>query len=128
MSRIWRTIRSYIWWTHQRGSFHYDVMVSLILLFIFLAPRVIDFHDKPTERTPHHTAVMVRPDDTSDGGDKNFVYEIDASAVSASQDAEIRQELMRVVEPIAGEVILLHYEPVKDGKGRVTSYRAWVRR
>ena len=43
MSRIWRTLKGYIFWTYDRGSFHYDVMVSLILLFIFVAPRFIDF-------------------------------------------------------------------------------------
>ena len=37
MSRIWRTIKGYIWWSYPRGSMHYDVMVTLILVFIFLA-------------------------------------------------------------------------------------------
>ncbi len=131
MSHIWQTIRSYIWWTHKRGSFHYDVMVSLILLFIFLAPIWIDFHDKPTETTPHPMAVMVRPDDSPEAArslEKRFVYEIDASAVTATHDADIRRELIRVVEPIAGEVILMRYEAVRDGKGRIVSYKAWVRR
>ena len=38
MSRIWRTVKGYLFWTYDRGSFHYDVMVSLILVFIFVAP------------------------------------------------------------------------------------------
>jgi hypothetical protein len=49
----WKTIKGYIWWTYERGSFHYDVMVTVILLFIFLAPRVIDFRDKPPAPDPH---------------------------------------------------------------------------
>ena len=48
-----KTIKGYIWWTHERGSFHYDVMVTIILLFIFLAPRFIDFRDKPPARNSH---------------------------------------------------------------------------
>ena len=47
MSRLGRTIRGYILWTYQRGSLHYDILVTLILLFIFLAPLRIDFKDKP---------------------------------------------------------------------------------
>ena len=47
MSRIWRTLKGYLFWTYTRGSFHYDVMVTLILAFIFIAPHYIDFKDKP---------------------------------------------------------------------------------
>ncbi|EQD43830.1 hypothetical protein B1A_15449, partial [mine drainage metagenome] len=35
-----KILRSYIFWTYQRGSAHYDVMVTLILLFIFVSPRL----------------------------------------------------------------------------------------
>jgi hypothetical protein len=122
MRHIWQTIRGYIWWTHKRGSFHYDVMVSIILLFIFLAPHWINFNDKPTERNPHQSGVVVLPDG------EDFVYRIDASAVSSDDDMQIRQDLVRVIEPIAGEIVLLRYEPVRDSKGHLKWYRAWVRK
>jgi len=123
MSRVWQTIRSYIWWTHERGSFHYDVMVTLILLFIFLTPRWINFKDKPTERIPHQTGVVV----VVPHGD-DFIYQIDAAAVEGDTDAEIREDLVRVIEPIAGEIVLSHYEAVRDSTGHIKSYRAWVSR
>jgi hypothetical protein len=44
-----RILRSYFFWTYERGSFHYDVMVTLILIFLFVSPRFIDFGDKPVE-------------------------------------------------------------------------------
>jgi hypothetical protein len=123
MSRVWATIRSYIWWTHERGSFHYDVMVTLILLFIFLAPNWINFNDKPTERSPHQTAIITVTADQED-----FIYQIDASAMEGGSDTDIRSDLMHIIEPIAGEVVLLRYEVVRDSKGRIEMYRAWVRR
>ena len=43
-------VKRYIFWTYERGSFHYDVMVTLILLFIFISPHVIDFRAKPVEK------------------------------------------------------------------------------
>jgi hypothetical protein len=49
-----RTIRqillSYFYWTYSRGSFHYDVMVTLILLIIFVTPQIPgwSYGDKPT--------------------------------------------------------------------------------
>ena len=38
-----RLIKSYLFWTYQRGTFHYDVMVTAILIFMFLTPHFIDF-------------------------------------------------------------------------------------
>jgi hypothetical protein len=119
MSKIWRTIRGYVWWVYPRGSVHYDVMVTLILAFIFLTPRWV-FNDKPTERVPHQSEVVVLPD-----GD-NFIYEIDASAVKSQDDAAIRQELLHVVEPIAGEAEVVRYEAVRDDRGHVKLYKVWV--
>src|SRR5512142_95426 len=113
MSRVWQTIRGYIWWTYKRGSMHYDVMVTLILLFIFLAPRWINFKDKPAERNPHQTGVVVVPEGNQ------FVYEIAPSAVDGTTDAAIREDLVRVIEPIAGEIEVVRYEVVRDTKGHV---------
>ena len=36
MSLIGRTLKGYLFWTYTRGSFHYDIMVTLILAFICL--------------------------------------------------------------------------------------------
>src|SRR3989337_2238127 len=35
-----------LFWTYERGTWQYDIMVALILLFIFLTPRGW-FHDQP---------------------------------------------------------------------------------
>jgi hypothetical protein len=48
-----KAIKSYIWWTYERGSRPYDVMVALIILFIFIAPHFIDFRDKPPAPNAH---------------------------------------------------------------------------
>jgi hypothetical protein len=123
MTTIWRTIRGYILWSYERGTIQYDVMVTLILLFVFLSPYWINFHDKPIERNPHPTGVVVIPE--AGGG---FVYQIEASAVSGKEDEAIRAELLRIIEPIAGEVSINKYEVVRDRAGRILSYRVWVER
>ncbi len=119
MSSVWRTIRSYIWWSHERGSLHYDIMVTLILLFVFLSPYKINFNDKPIERSPHATGVTVIPD-----GAGGFVYQIAATAVA--NDTDVRGALLRVIEPIAGEVSITKTEPIYDAAGRIQSYKVWV--
>ena len=122
MSRIWKTIRSYIWWTYERGSMQYDVMVTLILAFIFIAPIWINFKDKPIERSPHQTGVVVSPD-----GQSGFIYQVDASAVRGDPTT-VEADLLSVIEPIAGEVDIAKYEAVRDAKGHIVAYKVWVSR
>jgi len=124
VNAVWRTIRGYILWSHERGSFHYDVMVTLILLFVFLTPYWINYKDKPVERNPHPTVVSVLPDTA--GG---FLYQISGSAIAGTDDFDIRDQLMSVIEPIAGGgVTITKYEAVRDSKGRILSYKVWVER
>jgi hypothetical protein len=123
MNRIWRTIRGYILWTHDRGSMHYDVMVTLILAFLFVTPYFINFKDKPVARTPHQTEIVVLPD-----GGKGFIYQVEAAAVHGGDDSAIRGSLERIIEPISGEVEIRRFEAVRDNKGRIIAYKAWVRR
>ena len=35
-----KLLKSYFWWTYERGSVHFDVMVTLILLFLFVSPQL----------------------------------------------------------------------------------------
>ncbi|HUI85372.1 MAG TPA: hypothetical protein VL240_14185 [Candidatus Binatia bacterium] len=122
MSKFGQTLRGYFWWTYPRGSVHYDVMVSLILAFIFLAPVWINFRDKPVERSPHQTEVVVQQE--GDG----FLYKVDASAVKPGSDSEIRESLSRIIEPIAGYVAIDRYEAVRDSNHHVVAYRVWAHR
>jgi hypothetical protein len=123
MSGIWRTIRDYIFWSYERGTIQYDVMVTLILLFVFLSPKLINFKDKPVEHNPHRTGVAVVPD-----GNGGLIYQIEAAAVAGKDDDAVRDQLLEIIEPISGEVSITKIEPVRDGSGRLLSYRVWVAR
>ena len=123
MTNIWRTIRGYILWSHERGTIQYDVMVTLILLFIFLTPLWVNFKDKPVERNPHQTGVVVIPDN---GG--GLIYQIEASAVSAKSQTALQDQLLGIIEPISGEVSITKVETEHDRGGRVSSYKVWVQR
>lgn len=122
-----KLLRSYVFWTYQRGSFHYDVMVTLILLFLFLAPRLIDFKDKPVETVALHASeVLVREAGSVDGNSR-FRYQVRAEDMGhVSTDAEKRAAMLRVIEPVSGEVTLERYDEVKDASGKVIAYDAWV--
>ena len=121
MGAIWRTIRGYILWSYERGSLHYDIMVTLILLFVFVSPIYINFNDKPVERNPHPTGLVVIPD--AQGG---LIYQIPASAVTIGKGIDIQRQLLHIIEPISGAVSISRYETVQDGAGHVQSYKVWV--
>ena len=123
MKGAFRTIRSYILWQHERGTLHYDIMVTLILIFVFFSPRVINFNDKPGPLNQHPTGVLV----TSDGAGV-LIYQIEASAVTAGDATAVRGQLLQIIRPISGDVAIVKYEPVSDFKGKVQGYRVWVKR
>jgi hypothetical protein len=122
MNSAWRTIRSYILWQHERGTLHYDIMVTLILAFIFTSPYWIDFKDKPVPRNLHQTVVV-----TSDpqGG---LIYEISASAVTPGDDGALRNQLLSIIQPISGAVTIVRYVAIPDQNAKVQSYKVWVKR
>ena len=122
-----KLLRNYIFWTYERGSFHYDVMVTLILLFLFLSPRFIDFKDRPLLITPlRHSEVLVKEQNGEDD-EPTFVYEIRLDDLrGAKTDSEMRAAILNVVEPIAGDATLEKYAPVVDGKGHIVAYDATV--
>ncbi|WP_433965550.1 hypothetical protein [Tunturiibacter gelidiferens] len=104
-------------------------MVTAILVFMFVSPHLIDFKDKPVETVALHASeVLVREAGTS-GGSSRFIYQVRADDMSgASNDLERRTAILRVIEPISGEVSLERYEPVHDAQGKIIAYNAWVLR
>lgn len=123
VSRVWRTIKGFIFWSYERGTVQYDIMVTLILIFVFLSPRLINFNDHPVEHNPRSTGVVVYPDGTGE-----FIYQVEAGAVPKGDDPAVRAALLRVIEPISGSVSISRYEAVQDDRGHVTAYKVWVQR
>ena len=122
-----RILKSYFYWTYSRGSFHYDVMVSLILLFIFVTPHLWDFGDKPSvmEFPTHPMAV------TGDGG-QGLIITVQASDVNvpaAAPDAELRKALRKAVEPVAGDSVYVErWQLTRDENGNPAAWKVWAHR
>jgi len=98
-------------------------MVTLILIFIFFSTRVINFSDKPVYRNPHPTEVVV----TSDA-EGHLLYQVEANVVTPGDDQSVRDQLLHVIEPISGAVLIVSYETVSDHNGRVQSYKVLAKR
>jgi hypothetical protein len=127
---MFKLIRSYIFWSYERGSFHYDIMVTAILVFMFVSPHFINYNDKPVETVALHSSeVLVKEAGTTSSGSSRFMYQIRADDMGAAKtDAELQIAILRVIEPISGEVTLERFEPVRDAQGKIVAYNAWVLR
>jgi|ERR1700678_462914 hypothetical protein len=126
---MFKLLRSYIFWSYERGSVHYDVMVSAILIFMFLSPRFIDFKDKPVETVALHASEVLVKEAGTEGSSSRFMYQIRTDEMGgAKTDTELRAAMLRVIEPISGEVTLERYEAVHDAQGKVVAYNAWILR
>jgi hypothetical protein len=126
---IGKVLRSYVFWTYERGSIHYDVMVTLILIFMFVSPWIINFNDRPVETVALHASEVLVKEAGTVGENSRFIFQIradDLGKAAGGSDAELKAAILRAVEPISGEVTLEQYKPVRDAQGRIVAYDAWV--
>jgi hypothetical protein len=118
---MFKIFRDYLFWTYERGSFHYDVMVTLILAFIFLTPRIWNYGDHPQEGKLAPGNVLVQ---TQGGSD--LVYEIPAAQIHS--DDPLDPQIKQSVEAVSGPVVVDRYEAVKEPHGKTKLYRVWAHR
>ncbi len=122
-------LKNYFFWTYERGSYHYDIMVTAILAFMFLSPRFIKFNDSPVQTVALRSSEILVKEDGRVGDQARFIYQIRADDMGqAVSDADRRRRIMHLIEPISGEVTLLRYDEVKDSSGHVIAYDATVLR
>ena len=119
---VGRVLKSYIWWTHERGSVPYDVMVTLILAFIFLTPRWVNYGDHPKPDIPVNE---IRASIDAQGG---IVYEVPVALVHAANAMPTSQELTAAITPVSGAVAIDRWEAVHEIGGDVVAWRVWGHR
>ena len=120
-----RILKSYVYWTYPRGSFHYDVMVTLILAFIFITPHMWDYGDKPAVLAGPTQPILVKGD-----GTRGLILTVQASDVNvgaAASDREIKRALRKAIEPIAGDAVFIErWELTRDANGNPASWQIWA--
>lgn len=121
-----KLLRSYFYWTYPRGNIHYDVMVTIILLFIFVTPQFWDFGDKPSRAPGPSHPIQV----ASDGARALLVTisDIDVKAPPHASDREMRRVLRKAIEPVTGDAVtVLRWETATDMQGNRV-WKIWAHR
>jgi hypothetical protein len=123
-----KLLKSYFYWTYPRGCFHYDVLVTLILLFLFITPHLWNYGDRPSNAAgpPHPIQV------TGDGG-RGLIITVAAEDVSldvktADSPQAVKKALHRAIEPVTGDAVFVtRWETVQDAQGNLF-WKVWARR
>lgn len=132
MRTLWRGIVRTVFWSYERGSWPYDVMVVAIVLFVLLTPRSW-FQDQPRLNTVESSAIHLLAQDISSG---NSVYRLDATVIPVEKRApnptpELEREthdvLSRNVDSLKGRAFqVVRIDPVLAPNGSVTNYDVTV--
>jgi hypothetical protein len=117
---------SYFYWTYPRGCLHYDVMVTLILLFIFATPQLWNFGDKPSPAGgPLHPIQVIGNDGR---GLIVTVQDVDANVPAGASEAVVKKALRKAIEPVTGDAVIVDgWKTVTDAQGNL-AWQVWAHR
>ena len=121
-----KILKSYFYWTYPRGNFHYDVMVTLILAFIFITPHLWDYGDKPSRAAgpPHPIQVI------GDGAHGLIVTleDSDVRIPPGATDGQVKKALRDAIEPVTGDAVFVErWDTATNAQGNLV-WRIWAHR
>jgi hypothetical protein len=111
------TVRRFIFWDFARASWQYDVMVGLILAFVFLTPRAL-FKDQPKA-----ASVVMLPGENGSGP-----FFIEPRLLAGVPEAEWNAKATGLVNArFKTNKPVTHVEPAYDDEGQIIGYSASIR-
>src|ERR1700685_4053075 len=83
MRSLWRGFVRTVFWSYERGSWPYDLMVVAIVAFVLLTPRKW-FHDRPQSSDFEQSGIQFVSENSDD---QTFTYRLDARVLSPEKRA-----------------------------------------
>jgi hypothetical protein len=115
MRRFWRFVRPAVFWQYRRGSWQYDIIVGIILVFIFATPRSW-FRDQPRIPSPQQIVMLPSENDRP-------VFWIDPELVAGVAPDRLEAKIHALLEKRTGrKVTVLKVEPAHDSEGELKGY------
>jgi hypothetical protein len=114
-------LKRFILWDYPRGSRPYDIIVAIILAFIFLTPRDW-FHDQP--RIPKASNIAMLP---AENGSMPFFVE--PNLLKNTPDNQRVAKLTELLQTRTGNkrLTVIRVEPILDSEGELQGYMAFAR-
>jgi hypothetical protein len=119
---------SYFYWTYPRGNVHYDILVTVILLFIGGTPWLWNYGDKPSPIGGPAHPIQVTGNDG-----QGVIVTVQASDVNldlhtTSPGPVVKKALRKAIEPVTGDdVFVEHWETATDAQGNPV-WKVWAHR
>lgn len=112
------SLKRWIFWDYPRGSLQYDVMVALILAFIFLTPREV-FRDQPQPTQ----VVMVQ------GEGAGAVFWLEPELLEGVPEGQIRARVEELIRQKARtrRFTVTRVEPIFDAEKEVKGFMAFAK-
>lgn len=109
-------VKRFLFWDYPRAGWQYDVMVGLILAFIFLTPRDW-FRDQPRA-----SSIVMLP---SENGET--VFWMNAEQLSDTPDAARTAEAGNLIQARTGKKYrVLRLEPIVDSEQDIKGFMAFT--
>lgn len=128
MRKLWRGIVRTLFWSYERGSRQYDVMVGVILLFVLFTPRHW-FHDQPQSSDYSTSGVQFMSEDNTT---QTEFYRVQARMLPLAKRTsratpELEREIHGILSNTAGELKgqtfqIREIDPVSAQRGGVVYY------
>lgn len=128
MGRLWQGIVSTVFWSYERGSWPYDILVVAILVFVLATPRSW-FRDEPKQSLIASSSVHLV---SADEGNRTRTYRLDAGIFSrGKRTTRATPELEREAHDMLGRTVVdlrdrtfqvVRIEPALAGDGSVLYY------
>ncbi len=102
MGAFWRGLKGTVFWSYERMSWPYDLMVLAIVMFVMLTPRHW-FHDQPVTRASASSHVQLVFEDSAG---RTQMYRVDAGVLPpGKRAAQSTPELERETHDILGRTV-----------------------
>jgi hypothetical protein len=112
---FWTGLRRFVMWDYRRATWQYDVMVALILGFIFLTPRAL-FRDQPKPAN----IVMIEGHQGSD------VWLAPELLAGVPQSQRMARAAALIQDKFGKEYTVINLQPILDPEKEVSGYMALV--
>jgi hypothetical protein len=133
MRKFLRAIEATIFWSHERGSWPYDLMVVLIIVFVLTTPRRW-FHDRPQNNLTSAAGIIFVAQDPNTHTE---TYRLDRGIfgnvhLSAQSSAELEEKTHRLLSDSVGSLKgqdfqVRRIQPVRDSDGSLLYYQVEVK-
>ena len=110
-------LKRFILWDYPRASWQYDVIVTVILAFIFLTPRDW-FRDQP--RIPHASSISIMP-----SGNRGAFF-VDAQLLAGIPENQRASKLSEILQKRMSNrrLHVTGVEPILNSEGELLGYMA----